>query len=110
MNKKTLKALNGSIKKWEEIVKSTDAEDNGTANCPLCMAFSSCNDCPVGNLTRNNYSSGCQTTPYEEWEKHQIDCHTYTSSLPYTRIKGCRKCLRIAKTELNFLRGLLPKV
>ena len=109
MNKKTLKALNGSIKKWEEIVKSTDAEDNGTANCPLCITFSDCNDCPVGNLTRSNYSSGCQTTPYENWESHQQDVHEGTYP-PLTRIKGCRKCLQIAKAELNFLRGLLPKV
>ena len=36
---KTLRALKGSITKWNKIVKSTKAEDKGTANCPLCKLF-----------------------------------------------------------------------
>ena len=38
MNRKTLTALKGSIKKWEKIVAGTGS-DNGYQNCPLCALF-----------------------------------------------------------------------
>lgn len=38
MNSRTLKALKGSIRKWERICNGT-GEDRGPRNCPLCELF-----------------------------------------------------------------------
>lgn len=38
MDKKTVKAIRGSIKKWEDIEKGTGM-DFGVGNCPLCHLF-----------------------------------------------------------------------
>jgi len=47
MDAKTLKALKGSIKKWEKIIAGTGV-DKGGDNCPLCKACGwNCRDCPV---------------------------------------------------------------
>lgn len=108
MNKKTLKALEGSIIKWDKIVDSTEGIDYGTANCPLCKAFDLCSECPVGEYSQKHYSYGCVETPYSKWEEHQKDVHRLNSP-PFQRVSKCRTCLRLAKKELNFLCGLLPK-
>ena len=63
------RALKGSIRKWERIVKGTGA-DYGIDNCPLCkiyvkfpqtVFFGDCDGCPVKTVT--TYSS-CIGTPY----------------------------------------------
>jgi len=53
MNKRTRTALEGSIKKWENIV-ALKGGDNGVVNCPLCQEFyagpedgESCDACPI---------------------------------------------------------------
>lgn len=62
MNKKTLKALKGSIQKWECICMGM-IEDNGVDNCPLCLMFyeQECQGCPVKKKTGK---IDCRTTPY----------------------------------------------
>lgn len=57
------KALLGSIKKWEKIVKG-EQQDKGKANCPCCEAFwvyKECTECPVRLFTGK---WGCIDTPY----------------------------------------------
>lgn len=108
MNKKTLKALEGSILKWDKIVDSTKGIDDGTANCPLCQTFDSCNDCLIDKYSKDSYSAGCGGTPYSKWEDHQKKIHRGKYP-PYSRAPKCRTCLKLAKEELNFLCGLLPK-
>ena len=111
MNKKTLKALKGSIKKWEKIVNSTRALDKGTDNCPLCKIFydfiTFCEECPVKEKTKIEC---CKLTPYTEWADHFEEKHQsiFYSSKDNYRIKGCDECLKLAKKELNFLINLLP--
>lgn len=108
MNKETLQALKGSIKKWERIVKSTTAKDDGVNNCSLCKLFYSfcCADCPVNDKTNEVF---CNNTPYQEWSNHQHEEH-YNSTEANHRYVGCKECLILAKKELNFLKSLLPKV
>ena len=92
MDKKTLKALKGSIEKWEKIVAGT-GKDEGPNNCPLCKLFNkiegeekyACNGCPVKEETGQKY---CWNTPYEVYE-------------PNPTKKNAIK-------ELNFLKSLLP--
>lgn len=108
MNKKTLEALKGSIKKWENIVKTTTAKDMGCANCPLCALFSSkfCKGCPISLETRRNY---CQNTPYPRWINHHYQKHD-DGSFGRARHKNCTECLQLSTDELNFLKSLLPKI
>lgn len=91
MPAKTLKALRGSIAKWEGIVAGT-IEDYGEDNCPLCKLFlkKNCEGCPVYARTHHE---GCWETPYratlEADSKEEYD--------------------RLAQAELDFLKSLLPK-
>lgn len=103
----TLQAILGSIKKWERIVASPRGQDCGSDNCPLCKVFYEhyCAGCPVDEETDQD---SCFGSPYTEWSIHQYEGHlqhTFGSRVP-----GCKECLRLAKAELAFLRGLLPKV
>ena len=93
MNKETLKALKGSIHKWEKIVAGI-GDDDGPDNCPLCQLFNTsdvdeleaCNGCPVAEKTGEQY---CLRTPYDQYSGAAT-----TSN---------------AKKELAFLKSLLPK-
>ncbi len=106
MDKKTITALKGSIEKWSKIVRSTRALDNGTANCLLCKIFfnANCIGCPVRGKTLKHC---CYRTPYTKWRLHQEEMHC--GVVGSHRNKDCKKCLPLAKAELNFLKSLLPK-
>ncbi len=103
MKAKILKALNGSIKKWEGIAAGT-GKDFGPRNCPLCKMFwkssddwisgVSCYGCPVLEATGRH---ACNATPYQDW----ADLETNTATTP--------KAKKAALAELNFLKSLLPK-
>ena len=100
MDKDTLKATKGSIKKWKDIAKGK-GEDRGSGNCPLCIYFSDdCERCPVGDKVG---MSGCEGTPYEEWTDHHWGCHAGESYHAH-----CPECKEIALKEVAFLEGLLP--
>lgn len=98
MNKKTLKALEGSIVKWEKIVNKKGIDD-GEHNCPLCKLFWE-DDC-IGCLI--NYE--CKGTPYDDWLAHFERCHQNT---PRNEVY-CHWCKHYAQQELDFLKSLLPK-
>lgn len=102
MTPETLKALKGSIDKWERIVVHEDG-DHGTNNCELCTLFYihyddqlSCRGCPASEKY-------CYGTPYEEWD-------TYHKSKGNTLPVGIfdKKSYNLALAELNFLKSLLP--
>ncbi len=93
----TLKALKGSILKWEKIVLGT-GEDHGHKNCPLCQKFNKkadCHGCPVMDFTGFAH---CEDTPYEAWEDA-----TGLSAKPQNAEQR-----QLAYDMLEFLRGLLP--
>jgi len=107
MNKSTLKALKGSIEKWEKIVAGTGL-DRGAHNCNLCRRFfklcsiNCCIGCPVNTQS----GSGCMGTPFDEWMK-------YEGLLPHNDrggydFKGNVKAKNTAHRELKFLKSLLP--
>lgn len=108
MDKRTLKALQGSIKKWEKIVAGTGT-DGGMADCPLCKLFflegessgnpGNCDKCPA--------TCGAGTT-YETWDAHQVEAHGRLAVGGERTVDDCKKCKRLAKAELAFLKGLLP--
>jgi hypothetical protein len=96
MDKHTLRALQGSIEKWEAIVAGA-GKDEGMENCPLCQRFCSddlsvsdgaCGGCPVMEKTGKRL---CWDTPYGEYS-----------------IGATRGTVEAAQAELDFLRSLLP--
>ena len=100
MNKKTKKALEGSIKKWEKIVSGKGGDD-GTDNCPLCLLFyyDSCVGCPVSKSTGIR---GCIDSPYNKFTAHHQRMH----NVFYPYEIECKICERHAKAEVEFLKSL----
>lgn len=103
MKKETEEALEGSIKKWERIVKSTRALD--ADNCPLCdlYYYKDCIGCPVHAKTGVRTCTG---TPYAPWLDHQNNEHSFKNN---HRALNCKECLRLARKELKFLISLREK-
>jgi hypothetical protein len=119
MDEQTLKALNGSIEKWQKIVDGV-GQDHGSSNCPLCKLFNSpiederriamsyygedCWGCPVMDATSKHYCGG---SPYKDWQavgpKARWDLSGGVKSLDAERAR------RAAQAELDFLKSLLPK-
>lgn len=95
MNAKTLKALKGSITKWERIAERRGV-DLGPDNCPLCKLFykKECVGCPVMEKTGR---AQCYSTPYITW-----------ANLPEKSVGNSLKLYKLAKREQAFLAGLLP--
>jgi hypothetical protein len=105
-------ALKGSIKKWEAIIAGTEV-DGGTENCPLCQMFhnksyssSYCNNCLIYEKTKRKY---CDGTPYEKWASHHASCHDIYFP-PFIIVRRCKKCRKLAKKELDFLKNLLKEM
>ena len=107
MHKYIRHAIEGSVKKWENILAGTGL-DKGVENCPLCKVFHSrtskvfCEGCPVALKTGKRF---CDDSPYEKWAYHQYDAHSHE----YDGGMKCKECARLARVELKFLKRLLPK-
>lgn len=95
MDKCTLTALKGSIRKWERIANGKGI-DHGSDNCPLCKLFimDACCGCPVRR--RSGYGF-CRNTPYDEWRDADVN-RAVTAEYR-----------ALAQAELDFLRSLLPE-
>jgi hypothetical protein len=105
MDKAALKALKGSIRKWERIVAG-DGGDDGAADCPLCREFRfgaefDCVGCPVMAESGLPYCSG---TPYTGWMQYHDGL---ARAFPLNASTG--EEIMLAQAELDFLRGLLPR-
>ncbi len=110
MSKRMLKALKGSIKKWDKIVKGTGT-DGGTKNCSLCTLYNRIDNCGICIVKKKTGMDGCQDTPYAGWDFHHDNKHravgSYYAEFPYKT--ECPVCKKLAKAELKFLKSLLPK-
>lgn len=102
MDKKTKRALEGSIRKWQKIVdylhnkrkidfNKIDRLERGGGNCPLCLLNVGCKNCPVTNATHRKC---CQGTPY-------VDFHD-----AYNCFKDIKAMKKSAKKEVTFLKSL----
>jgi hypothetical protein len=105
MNPQTLKALRGSIKKWEDICSGVGV-DNGADNCPLCTRFYSrqCSGCPV--MLKTGFDS-CNGTPYAEKWYYVVECDEKGKIL-CPAVANTPERLSAARAELRFLKSLLP--
>lgn len=103
MDERTLKALKGSIAKWEGILAGTK-QDHATHNCPLCVEFlhPNCRGCPVSEETGNAF---CAETPYDAWCYYAYEVAIDPSALDP---QDDPKARELAQAELDFLKALLP--
>jgi uncharacterized protein with NAD-binding domain and iron-sulfur cluster len=111
MDKKVLKALKGSIKKWHNICYH-NGEDLSAENCPLCQFFvdeHKWTDCELGcPVYLEAKDTSCQGTPYSRWsELCAREGYDFTSKTTW-RASTPEK-LKAAEKELKFLVCLLPE-
>lgn len=98
ISKEEYTALEGSIKKWEDICYH-GGRDRGWYNCPLCkLHMKTCNGCIIGIDTQN---TGCRSTPYTEWQIHR---HTHKQRFP--SFVQCPECYKLAIHFLAYLINL----
>jgi len=92
-----MKALAGSVRKWERIIAGKD-RDQGVANCPLCKIFWErrlCAGCPVAEKTGK---SSCDGSPYTKFVK-ACGYNAYPEPT-------AKRFKQLANAELRFLRKL----
>ena len=104
MNKRTLTALKGSIRKWEKIAAGKGVS-RGADTCPLCWLFNTgedfsvdCVGCPVMLKTGFRH---CVGTPY--WRFVGLANRHGRGRATTPAAKAA------ARRELAFLKSLLPK-
>lgn len=108
MNKSTAKALEASIKHWEENAKAEtiDAVSTSADDCALCEKFNaldnqtSCVGCPVFAATGKPF---CEGTPFETASLHRRYWYFASSQNYRARAAAFRKA---ARAELAFLESL----
>jgi len=109
MTPSTLKALKGSIEKWEAIAAGT-GEDLGPENCALCKRFfrRDCSGCPVKMRTGMEC---CEGSPYEDWGAlRSPDVSIRNRNFRTEGRKAVSvKAKEVARKEVAFLKALLPK-
>jgi hypothetical protein len=105
MDKKTLAALEGSIRKWEGIIN--DGKEDTIESCHLCRMYHeeftgyegvTCKGCPVAEKTGRPY---CEGSPYEEWSNYDYE-NDMSGKVTDDRSR------ELAIEELEFLKSLLP--
>jgi hypothetical protein len=65
-----VKALEGSIEKWQGVFDGKLSDEKGS-NCPLCLLNKCCYDCIL--VTHGWSRLQCQNTPYIAWHDHITD-------------------------------------
>lgn len=112
MPPKVLKALEGSICKWENICMG-HGEERGYIDCPLCTLFyldKDCYGCPVVMLRTGRIC--CEDTPYYEWDEEWKNYNKFIMSTPLEQVHDevyTPIFAEVAEKELIFLLGLLPE-
>jgi hypothetical protein len=97
MDAKTLKALKGSIKKWQANAKINDLEEAKIKiiDCPLCTLFwdNECFDCPIREKSGQRR---CDGTPYVDADgaHNEADLDAFIAA---------------SRAEVKFLQSLLPE-
>ena len=112
MNEKTLKALKGSIRKWEGIVAGKGV-DKGHGNCPLCKAFYNRRTavypwrCPVAKDTGRDC---CSDTPYSDWQYYAEERDEDRDvDGDFCVMVFDERSKELAVKELEYLKSLLPE-
>jgi hypothetical protein len=97
------KALEGSIKKWEDILAGQSV-DEGPDNCPLCQKYFK-NDCK-GCIVSKTSGMYCEGMPYSVWCDHNVNEHGVVSRGDYYVHDGCETCKELAQGMIDSLKSL----
>lgn len=114
MEKTVIKAIKGSIAKWDLIAHGVGV-DSGTANCPLCKMFfvsgfggwgAKCNECPVAERV---YVDKCGFTPYSDIHLNfDITVPDWIKELNIINRTYINETIDAIQEEIEFLILLLP--
>lgn len=113
MNPIAIKALQDSIKHWEEnlAVKHPDDIKLGGEHCACCLAFHTCgnedNHCPGCPVAEAGHE-GCMGSPYFDAVDAAYDWKTLVGSR-LSAIKAKKEWQKAAQAEIDFLKSLLPE-
>ena len=106
ISKKQMRALNGSIEKWN-LIRNQHGFDQGRTNCPLCqlnIADRQCEQCIIYLETGKYF---CRETPYEAWIGHHRKYHrNFHLSHKIYKSCECPECNILANDEYEFLKEL----
>jgi len=104
-----LAALHGTVDRWRGIAEGR-LFDGGFDGCPLCSLIdptnNGCGSCPVKHRTGLD---GCHGTPYWDFEHFLV---THRSDPLHFDPEGrpvSDQAKALARTEYEFMKGLLPK-
>lgn len=103
MKKATRTALEGSIKKWEDVLAGK-IKEMGPENCPLCDIFYNrvnCGKCPVKVSTG---APTCENSPYDAWLRYQSSRFLKGNRNAYWATD--KRSKNLAKAERDFLISL----
>ena len=117
MIKATMKALEGSIRKWLKIINNKGVDDR-SSNCPLCKRFLFLEEdesnrpipkdiCPLGYMTKIPCQGLC-CKEWDDWARHHRNVHglkvTDNNIQPLSIHPGCDDCKALAQNVLDRLR------
>lgn len=111
MTQKVVKALEGSICKWNDVGMGFGKE-NGYEDCPLCTLFyisHDCYGCPISTEMRMAY---CEGTPYVQWQRMWTKYNPDCMSVPLEQVRDPEfktVIAEIVEDEIIYLLELLPK-
>ena len=109
-----LKAIDGSIDKWEGIVYHNNKE-LGAFDCPLCTIFNSpslgssvnCIGCPICKHKKYQY---CQNTPYSRYLNYKEICCYEIENILQMEFRRRQKDKRFMKSLENDMLTFLYEV
>lgn len=114
MSQATLKALKGSIRKWELIVAGEIA-DEGEDNCPLCKRFTTGRCTQVSSVTGEDMETcpvaeavddiSCRGTPFIDFREAINDRFNKDPTTHYTDKASDDETVMCAVLELEFLKA-----
>lgn len=102
ISKKQMKALNGSIEKWDQI-RNRQGIDAGASNCPLCQLYNKSGQCKQCVIYLETGKYFCRGSPYQEWVTHHTHFH---SANRVRKASECLECDKLANDEYEFLKDL----
>lgn len=115
MNKRTIKAIIGSIAKWDLIAQGISV-NKGSENCPLCELFRNatfvhitnrCVGCPVYEKVA---APGCVHTPYQHiLLRLSVTIPEWVNQLRLGNKEYVNATLGNIEKEVEFLISLLPE-
>lgn len=93
-----LRALKGSIRKWERVVAG---EDEGSLSCHCCLLAGAL-PCGTACLIGEDSGSACSATPYNAWDE--------ATPCGMAKVANTPELKALAQAELDYLEDLYERL